>query len=154
MKTVFTFLLCLALAHFATAQEKPHLELQKGRIKNSANTLSLKQAQDLMVNYPDAYQYMKKARANNTMAQIFAFTGGYLIGYPIGQSIGGGEANWTLAGVGVGVLLVAIPFGSAFKQNATLAINLYNESDYKALNNNVQLRIGVLESGIGLRVSF
>ncbi|NVK85826.1 MAG: hypothetical protein HWE21_15985 [Cytophagia bacterium] len=154
MKTVFTFLFCLTLAHFASAQEKPQLELQKGRIENSGNTISLKQAHDLMTNYPDAQAYMKKARTNSTMAQIFAFSGGYLIGYPIGQSIAGGEANWTLAGIGVGVALIAIPFVSAFKENATLAINLYNESDYKALNNNVQLKIGVLESGVGLRVSF
>ena len=154
MKTVFTFIIFLAVVNMATAQGKPQLELQKGRIKSSENAISPKQAQDLMINYPEAYEYMKKARANNTAAQIFAFTGGYLIGMPIGQAIAGSDANWALAGVGAGVILVGLPFLSVFKKNASMAIDLYNKADYKALNNDVQLKIGVLENGIGLRVSF
>jgi hypothetical protein len=88
------------------------------------------------------------------MALIFGGIGGYLIGYPLGQAIAGGDANWGMAGVGAGVALIALPFHSAFKKNANLSIDLYNKADYKALNENVQLKIGLLENGVGLKVSF
>ncbi|MFT6215682.1 MAG: hypothetical protein ACJAS3_002082 [Roseivirga sp.] len=154
MKSIITFLILIASINFAQAQDKPQLILEKGKVFGSQSNLTLKQAQGLMENYPEAYDYMKKARTNNTMASIFGGIGGYLIGYPLGQAIAGGDANWGMAGVGAGVILIALPFHSAFKKNANLSIDLYNKADYKALNENVQLKIGLLENGVGLKVSF
>lgn len=43
-------------------------------------------------------------------AYIFGFSGGYLIGWPIGEAIGGGDPQWYLAGIGTGLVGVAFLF--------------------------------------------
>mgnify|MGYP003110245821 CR=1 FL=1 len=154
MKALTTLVLFFSLVTVVQAQDKPRLELEKGKIFRPQGTLTLKEAMNMMEGYPEAYNYMKKARTNSTISAIFGGIGGYLIGYPIGQSIAGGDANWGLAGIGAGVFLIAIPFNSAYKKNATIATELYNEANHKALSQNVQFEIGILESGLGLRVSF
>lgn len=40
---------------------------------------------------------------------ILAAAGGALIGWPIGTYIGGGEPEWVLAGIGAGLVAIAIP---------------------------------------------
>ena len=154
MKTLFTLVLLLGLFQLSMAQTKPELTFERGRIEQEGVNLRMKEAMALMQNYPESLEYLKKARTNNTFAGVFGFIGGYLIGYPLGQSIAGGDANWGMAGAGAAVILVALPFHSAFKKNTQMAIELYNQADYKTLNNDVQLNIGLVGNGIGLKVTF
>ncbi|MBK8636390.1 MAG: hypothetical protein IPN72_23720 [Saprospiraceae bacterium] len=39
----------------------------------------------------------------------------FMIGYPLGALIRGGEPNWALAGVGAGLVVVSIPIASSVK---------------------------------------
>ena len=153
MKTVLMLVFMAGLTLSASAQ-KARLELKKGRIEKGTTTINLKQTLQLMEAYPEAYAYMKKANTNSNVAGVFAALGGGLIGWPIGTAIGGGDPNWSLAAIGGGLVIVALPFHSAFKKNASMAIELYNAADHQALHHDVKLNIGLLERGFGIKVSF
>lgn len=153
MRLLLILFFSAGLALGASAQ-KTKLELKKGQLTAGAGTITTKQALSMMESYPEAYTYMKKANGNRGAAGVFGTLGGGLIGWPVGTAIGGGDPNWGLAAVGAGLIMVALPFNGAFKKNATMAINLYNEADYRALNSDVRLNIGLLERGFGLKISF
>ncbi len=77
---------------------------------------------------PQAHATFKKAKTNFDAAGVLGFAGGFLIAFPIGTAIGGGNPEWGLAAGGVGLLLAAIPFNSAFKNHALNALDLYNNN--------------------------
>lgn len=56
-----------------------------------------------------AYTLIKKSRTQNLISTIFSFTSGALIGIPIGQSLGSGNPNWTLAYIGGAIAVISIP---------------------------------------------
>jgi hypothetical protein len=57
----------------------------------------------------EAFSEMKIARNNYTASMIFQLPGGFLIGYPLGTAVAGGDPNWTLAAIGAGLVVVSIP---------------------------------------------
>ncbi len=81
-----------------------------------------------MESYAQAYELVKKARTNNTLATVLGGAGGAFVGFPLGQAMGGGDANWTLAGIGLGLVAVSIPLSSGTNKNLQQAVELYNAS--------------------------
>jgi hypothetical protein len=70
---------------------------------------------------PEAHAEMKVANTNYSVSIIFSCIGGFMVGYQLGTSVGGGEPDWTLAVVGVGLPGVSIPSGTSYtkhKKNA------------------------------------
>lgn len=57
---------------------------------------------------------------------IFSYAGGFMIGWPIGTAIGGGDPNWGIAAAGVGCVLLSIPLANGYKKNAKEAVSIYN----------------------------
>ena len=74
-----------------------------------------------------AYAEMQVAKGNYSVTMVFSYIGGFLIGWPIGTALAGGDANWTLAGIGAGCILLSIPFSSGYTKHAKNAVRLYNE---------------------------
>lgn len=154
MKYLLSVTIILFALKSSFAQEKPVITLDKGYIKSNGQTISAKQAAALMAKYPEAQKYMYAAKSDQAGANFLLFLGGGLIGFPIGTQIAGGDANWTLAGIGGGLILVALPFIGNFKQKAQIAIKLYNEADPQAYRWKPHMSLGVLEAGLGIRLSF
>jgi hypothetical protein len=73
-----------------------------------------------------ASNHINQARTNNTFAQILNIPGGLLVGYPIGTAIAGGDANWTLAIVGGGLIALSVPFLTATNRHSKKAVEHYN----------------------------
>ena len=76
---------------------------------------------------PVAFEEFKKARANSNVAGVLGFTGGLLIGIPLGTALIGGEPEWALAAAGAVFILGSIPFNRIFKARALNALDIYNE---------------------------
>lgn len=104
----------------------------------------------------EAYNYIKKAKTNHTVSAVLSFAGGFLIGVPIGQSIGKGEPNWTLAYIGGGLAGVSIPFYLSAVKNAKEGLNTYNQSLHSAHQNpfNPEFKFKANGNGIGLSMNF
>ena len=110
---------------------------------------------NIMGDNPEALPYMKKAKTNSDLSMAIGFTGGALIGWPIGTAIGGGDPNWVLAGVGAGILLLAIPTTKAFNRNALQAVDIYNSGQQGAyFNDGIKINLGSTDHGLGVKLVF
>lgn len=76
---------------------------------------------------PLAYEEFKQAKVNYNVAGVLGFTGGVLIGIPIGTAIAGGDPEWGLAAGGAVLILGSIHFNRVFKGRAFNALELYNK---------------------------
>jgi hypothetical protein len=117
--------------------------------------LNYSQLYEIMQSNEQAYKQIKAARSTNAFVSIFAGAGGFLIGYPIGTAIGGGDPNWVLAGVGAGLVLIAIPISIKCINQTKNAVNIYNSGlRTSSVLPPAELKFGVTGNGIGFRLNF
>lgn len=102
-----------------------------------------------------AYQQIKSAQSTYTLATIIGSVGGFMVGWPIGTALGGGEPNWTMAGIGAGLIVVSIPITQSFNRKAKQAVETYNgglqTSSFWEKN---ELKFSLTGNGIGLILNF
>ena len=103
---------------------------------------------------PEAYHEMKIARINYDITFLFAFSGGYLIGYNLTSGIGLGRFNWAQAGVGVGLIAIGVPFSHAYYLHVRKAVRLYNNAISQNGLSKIDFKIGFTCNGIGIKMSF
>jgi len=102
-----------------------------------------------------AYEQIKKAQTSYAAALVFSYAGGFMIGYPVGTAIAGGEPNWALAGIGAGLIVVAIPLNRSFDKKARQAIDTFNEGlESDSFWDRSELKLSMTENGLGLILSF
>ena len=105
---------------------------------------------------PQVSQLIKRAQSNNSIAYVIGLAGGGLIGWQIGTNSAGGDANWTLAGIGAGLIAVGIPISLSVDKKKKQAVELYNSSLNSATHNEFkpEFKIITYENGIGLTMTF
>lgn len=157
-KIILTLIFTLATISFCNAQKIEMKKIFGGYIySQDGNKMTMGKMVKAMESNPDALKFMKKAKSNNVLASILGGAGGALIGFPIGTAIGGGDANWTLAGIGAGLVAIGIPISSGVNKNAKKAVDLYNSSlNSTSYNNefNPEFKIVANGNGIGLSMNF
>lgn len=120
---------------------------------SSLNNAELKR---LLNTVPEAKEKFKSGKTMQLMGNILGGIGGFFVGYPIGQKIGGKESpDWTMAGIGGALILPGIILGAKGKSNVRNAIYIYNDSigkSHSMLNNN--LNIGLFNKGVYITYSF
>ena len=76
---------------------------------------------------PATQQAMDGYKTLKIFDAIFGISGGFLIGWPIGQKIGGNDnPNWTLAWIGAGLGLVSVVFEGFANKKLDRAVDLHN----------------------------
>lgn len=120
--------------------------------------LNFQQLEQAVKTNPEALEKVKAAKGNNILASIISIPGGFLIGYPLGQAMAGGEPNWLMAGIGAGLILVSIPISSAAKNRAIEGVEIYNSSlkdvSYKNDTYKPDFSFGTTSEGVGVRMRF
>ena len=102
-----------------------------------------------------AYKQIKSARSTYTMAMILSYAGGFMVGWPIGTALGGGEPNWTMAGIGAGLVAITIPISQNFNKKAKLAVDTYNgKLQTSSFLDKNELKLSFTGNGIGLTLKF
>lgn len=122
--------------------------------QQSGRNLTPNQLLNITKPNPEAHEEMKIANKNYIASLFFQIPGGFLIGYPIGTAVAGGKANWTLAAIGAGLVVVAIPLISGFNKHATNGVNIYNKGLKVSPMHSSSMSLGFSTNGIGLRVKF
>lgn len=156
-RTILTLIFALATLTLCNAQK---IEMEKVfggyKFTQNGNQVTMKDLVKTMESNEQAFDLIKKAHLNNTLSSIIGFAGGGLIGWPIGTAIGGGEANWTLAGIGAGLVAISIPFSSSANKKAKQATELYNSSLNSTSFYEFKPEFEVLANanGIGLSMNF
>jgi|SRR5690554_1793094 len=88
--------------------------------------LSMNQLVNALEPNTQAFNLIVRAQTTSSIATILEMAGGFMIGWPIGTAIGGGEPNWALAGVGAGLVVIAIPLRHNFIMQARQAVDIHN----------------------------
>ena len=158
MKTIIlTLVLAYTMIPVCNAQK---IEMKKVlgsyQFTQNGKKISYSSLVKLMESNSEAHNLMKKSKSNNTIASILGGAGGALIGFPLGTAAGGGNANWTLAGIGAGLVALGSPISSSANRNGKKAVELYNSS----LNSSSyyqfkpEFKIIANGNGIGLTLNF
>jgi hypothetical protein len=130
MKITFLSSIFCAFSYLCNAQEiKMYKTFGGVRYEMDSLILSPKQVLEVLKDNSVAFEEFKRAKVNYNVAGVLGFTGGVLIGFPIGTAIAGGDPEWGLAAGGVGLILASIPFNRAYKGRAFGAIELYNKKE-------------------------
>jgi hypothetical protein len=155
MKTIFPSLFFVVIA-FTTAAQTGDLKMVKTfggyKFESDGNILKPREVLTLMESDPEAYAAFKKAKSNYDAGSVLGFVGGFMIGWPLGTALGGGDPQWGLAAGGVAVLLLGIPLNSAFKKHARTAVELYNGKTVRHFN--PSFRVDVYGAGAKLTMRF
>lgn len=153
MFMVFTII----MTSICTAQRIEMVKVFGGyKYSQEGKTLSMGKLVKTMESNPDAHVLIKKAQNNNILATMLGATGGVLVGYPIGTTLGGGKTNWLMVGIGAGLVIVGIPITSGAKKNTKKAIELYNASlpANSFFESKLDFKLSTTSNGIGFLVSF
>ncbi len=102
-----------------------------------------------------AYQLLNSARSSYTWGSILAYSGGFLIGYPIGAAISGKKPVWAMAGIGAGLVLLSIPIYRNYIKKTEQAIDTYNRGlQTTSFWDKNELNFSFTENGIGVTLNF
>ncbi len=132
MKSILLMIAGILLSAQLFSQTCDTIVIQKNRshyqFYQNDELLTPKKMRHLMQDDAEAMKYLSRANANYSGAMIFAYAGGFLIGWPLGTALGGGEPEWGLAAAGGGLLLLTIPLATGFKKNTLKAVEIYNKN--------------------------
>ena len=147
----------LAFTHLEAQNQSDSISVKKafGTVfKQNGKVLTPKQLMSIVQSNPSAFQEMKVAKNNYSVASVVGFAGGFMVGYPIGTALAGGKADWALAGIGAGLIVASIPFTNAYVGHATNAVKMYNAGLKQTGINQVSYQLGFAAKGIGLKIRF
>lgn len=155
-KIILTLLIVITTLTFCNAQ-KIDIEKVFGGYKYTQNDelISIGDLASIIESNTSAFELIKKGRTNRSLAAVLGFAGGGLIGWSIGTSVGGGDANWTLAGIGTGLVIIGIPISSRANKKINQAVELYNASfNSTSKTFKPEFKIIANSSGFGLSMNF
>ncbi|WP_138995309.1 hypothetical protein [Larkinella sp. C7] len=111
-----------------TQSDTVRIEKKSGgdRFFRNSKELKIQQLQKLLKNNEQANKYLKSAKSSSTIATLFGYAGGFMMGWPLGTLMGGGKPNWALLGVGAGLASVSLPFSQSAKKKTRKAVSEYN----------------------------
>ncbi|MGV8830163.1 MAG: hypothetical protein ACWA6U_17785 [Breznakibacter sp.] len=117
--------------------------------------LNMNQLVKAMESNEQAYNEIKSAQSAYILSSIVGSVGGFMVGWPIGTALGGGEPNWTMAGIGAGLIVVSIPISHSFNKKAKHAVETYNGGlQTSSFWDKNELRLSLTGNGIGLTLNF
>ncbi len=154
-KSILILMLALTSMSFSQKIEK-HKTLFKYEFIQNGYSLSFGDVVSALSNNKEAYNLAKSAKNSYTLSQIIGTAGGFLIGWPLGTALGGGKPNWTLAGIGAGLVVVSIPIEISSDKKINKALEIYNAefSETSMRNFKPSYRFIANNNGIGIAMNF
>jgi len=162
MKTKFTLIAFLLTSFmFSTFSQSSNITAVQsgGLIKHYSYykcdiELTNSQLINIFKNDPRMKEYYKPIVLNYTASALLKSASGILILWPLTDVLNSEEPNWTLAGIGAGCALLAIPFSKSFDRHALKAIDHYNTPSPETSADKVELNVNVGVGGIAMVVNF
>jgi hypothetical protein len=120
------------------------------------NKLSKNEYVTVLKSNEQAYKQYKSAQSTYTISRVFSLVGGALIGYRLGEALGGrNDDTWVLAGVGAGLIAVAIPLRISSSKKYGQSRKTYNSGLHaNSFWNKSDLRFSMTGKGVGLTFKF
>lgn len=160
MERIKFVFIALLMCHQAFSQ----VTLSGNRLVKNGETYKFSQYNEVF-SKSEAKELFKKARTNSTVGQVFAYSGGFLIGFGIVPALKGKKQEvrngivyenqpskgWTIVGIGAGLVGISIPFGIAANKRAKEAIEIENND---IPNTAFQPYFKVESTGTGISLSY
>lgn len=132
-------LLMFAFISFQSAFSQ--VSMENNKLVKDGVSYKFSKYEDVFQN-EEAKTYFKKARTNKTVGEIFAYTGGFTLGFGLAQALQSknktinvngqtvkvekAKGAGTIIGVGVGLIGIGIPFAIAAGKNVKKALATEN----------------------------
>ncbi len=117
--------------------------------------INMSQLVETMQPNEQAYKEIKKARSTYIISTIIGGAGGFMIGWPIGTALAGGDPEWIMAGIGAGLYVISIPITQKYNKQAKSAVGIYNGGFMNSTTiKKPELKLGFHGSQIGLTFRF
>lgn len=153
--TSFLILCCIIAAGQSQTDSVTVIRKPLGTVfQQNGKYLTPKQLVEITSINPDALAEMKKARTNYSAGMVFSYIGGFMIGWPIGTAIAGGDPEWAMAGIGAGLIGISIPFSASYTRHARNGVAIYNRTLNYSGSVHPEYRLKLMANGIGLQVRF
>ncbi len=141
------------------AQNREPIEVIKksGGIQFYQNEVRLKmpQIKTILKSNELAYNKFKTAQGARAISNILSFSGGLLVGWPIGTAISGDKPNWIPAVIGTGIWAFAIPIAISANKQLGLAIDQYNQGIPNTFSQRKpEVHLAVQGDGVGITINF
>lgn len=143
MRKFAILLFLLPMISFA----QDNLEVRKGRFYKGSELLAVKDFTLAMQSNPEAFKLANSAKSSYSAANVLGFIGGFMVGWPLGTAIGGGQPEWGLLAAGAGVLAIAIPISISSTKKMKEAANIYNKGLATSSRNHLDLNISPSRTG-------
>jgi len=102
-----------------------------------------------------AYPEIKAAQSTQTLADVFAFAGGFIIGYQVADIFFGKDPNLILSGIAVVLIGISFPIDKKAERQTLQAVGTYNSGfRTSSLENSGGLNVAMTQNGIGLLWTF
>lgn len=161
MKRIIVILTLLLMIFSATYGQTANDSIQMKKVfagyqfYQDGKRLTVSQLVKAMQPNEQAYQAIRQAQSSYTLASVIGGAGGFMVGWPLGAALAGGKANWTMAGIGAGLIVVSIPISSKFNKQAKNAVENFNAGLRPiAFWDTHELRIASSGNGVGLLFHF
>lgn len=153
MKNIIYFLFFFVFFNMSAQQLDFKRSFGEIKFYQNEERISLDEALKIVDSNKEALEELERAKTNRFYSLVFATVGGAFIGFPIGMSLAGEDMNWTLAGIGAGLVGISIPFFTSYNKRAKNAVEIYNRGLRK---NEVQptLSFNVNAQGFGIKLNF
>lgn len=161
MKRITVILTFLMMIFSATYGQAPNDSIQMKKVfggyqfYQDGQKLTVGLLVKAMETNKQAYKEIKEAQSTYTIASIIGGAGGFMVGWPLGAAVAGGKANWTMAGIGAGLIVVSIPISSKFNKQAKSAVDNFNAGlKPSAFWDRSELKLSATGNGVGLVLRF
>ncbi|MBS2210241.1 hypothetical protein KEM09_02445 [Carboxylicivirga mesophila] len=159
MNKQILILLCalFAIGASVVAQSQDSISVEKrwGTVfTQNGKVLKPRQLLEITHKSPEAYQSMLQAKKNYDAGAVIGFIGGFMVGWPCGTALAGGDPEWAMAGIGAGLIAISIPFSTAYVKHTKRAVAIYNGTLINETKEVAQINFGATSAGIGVKVTF
>lgn len=97
------------------------------QFKRGEEKLKPGEVADILKVNPKAARIFSSGRSNYTISTILGTVGGFMLGYTLGSMLGSDKPNWTVGGIGGGLIVASLPISISATNKVKKAIELYNE---------------------------
>lgn len=154
---LFLLIACISVAFAQSVTDTIHAKKVSGGFqfyKNGTLMTMPKLDQTLKTN-EEAYKMFKAAKSSGSFASVLSGIGGGLVGWPLGTALAGGDAVWSMAIIGAGLIIVAIPLSSSSVKKYKSAVDIYNGGlKSTSFLEKTEFNFCISGSGVGLVMRF
>ncbi len=154
--TIISFLIlgCISL-HSQNVSDSIEIRMSYGvQFRQNGKTLSPREMLEIMKVDNAAYGEMVIAKSKYDLSLLLGIPGGFLIGWPIGTFIAGGDPNWKLAAVGVILTAISVKCSLSYNRHARIAVGYFNEGLRLEEGIKTTMHLGLSNHGVALTVKF